>query len=101
MYFLLIRADNVGKGRIGKPAYLEEWISSPTSVAVGESNFSLKFEWEEMQGVPGAVIVKNHHHSEFYLKSLTLENFPGKGRIIFVCNSWVYPVKYYNYDRVF
>lgn len=89
------------KGKVGEPAHLENWISSPTSIAVGESAFAVTFNWEEEQGVPGAVIVKNNHHSEFYLKSLTLENFPGKGRIHFVCNSWVYPVKYYNYDRVF
>lgn len=94
--------DNVlGKGKVGEPAYLEGWILSPTTVAVGESSFGVTFEWEEEQGVPGAVMVKNHHHAEFYLKSLTLENFPGRGRIHFACNSWVYPDKYYTYARVF
>ncbi|KAK6911552.1 Lipoxygenase, C-terminal, partial [Dillenia turbinata] len=45
--------------------------------------------------------MKNLHHSEFYLKSVTLEDVPGHGRIQFVCNSWVYPAKHYNYDRIF
>ncbi|ONK55907.1 uncharacterized protein A4U43_C10F2180 [Asparagus officinalis] len=93
--------NDMMKGKVGEQAHLENWISFPSSIAAGESTFAVTFSWEEEQGVPGAVIVKNNHHSEFYLKSLTLENFPGKGRIHFVCNSWVYPVKYYNYDRVF
>ncbi|KAJ6813526.1 putative linoleate 9S-lipoxygenase 5 [Iris pallida] len=90
------------RGEVGKPAYIEEWITKLTSVAAGESEFGVTFEWDEKQnGVPGAVIVKNNHHSEFYLKTLTLEDVPGAGRLHFVCNSWVYPVGKYNYDRVF
>lgn len=74
-----------------------------TSVVEGESQFNVQFEWNASHGVPGAVIVKNHHHSEFYLKTVTLpKGVPGKSnRIHFVCNSWVYPVKNYNYDRIF
>ncbi|XP_042417971.1 probable linoleate 9S-lipoxygenase 5 isoform X2 [Zingiber officinale] len=97
-------ADKSNRGRIGPPAYLEHWGTLLLkSVTAGESKFNLQFEWDESLGIPGAVIVKNHHHSEFFLKSVTLpEGVPGHGkRIHFVCNSWVYPVKKYKYDRIF
>ncbi|KAK9054797.1 hypothetical protein SSX86_025876 [Deinandra increscens subsp. villosa] len=57
--------------------------------------------WDEEMEVPGAFLVQNHHHSEFYLKTLTLEDVPGHGQLHFVCNSWVYPAKRYKKDRVF
>ncbi|KAG6511528.1 probable linoleate 9S-lipoxygenase 5 [Zingiber officinale] len=94
----------LNQGRISRPAYLEHWgMPLMTSVVEGESQFNVQFEWNASHGVPGAVIVKNHHHSEFYLKTVTLpKGVPGKSnRIHFVCNSWVYPVKNYNYDRIF
>ncbi|GKD40402.1 probable linoleate 9S-lipoxygenase 5, partial [Tanacetum coccineum] len=50
---------------------------------------------------PGAFLVQNKHHSEFYLKTLTLDDVPGHGKVHFVCNSWVYPTKRYTKDRVF
>ncbi|XP_010905215.1 probable linoleate 9S-lipoxygenase 4 [Elaeis guineensis] len=93
--------NNGKRGKVGPPAYLEEWITTLTSLSAGESRFNVTFNWDESQGIPGAVIVKNSHHSEFFLKSLTLEGVPRKGRIHFVCNSWVYPVDKYTYDRVF
>ena len=65
-----------------------------------ETEFEVTFDWEEEMGVPGAIRVINRHHSEFYLSSVTLEDVPGHGRIHFVCNSWVYPVRYEN-ERVF
>ncbi|KAJ4762749.1 Lipoxygenase [Rhynchospora pubera] len=90
---------STGKGKVGNAAHLEEWVTTMTTVAAGESKFKINFNWDESQGIPGAVIVKNKHHSEFYLKTLTLEGVPGKGKVHFVCNSWIYPE--YNYDRIF
>ncbi|MQM17272.1 hypothetical protein Taro_050241 [Colocasia esculenta] len=108
VYFELVSATvgdpNKGnRGKVGKPASLEQWTTKPlTTLAAGESSFQVTFEWDAALGAPGAVIVKNNHHGEFYLKSLTLEGAPGpKSRLHFDCNSWVYPVKAYNYDRVF
>lgn len=66
-----------------------------------DASFSITFDWNESMGVPGAFIIKNHHRSQFYLKTVTLEDFPGHGRVHFVCNSWVYPAHCYKYDRVF
>ncbi|XP_022723049.1 probable linoleate 9S-lipoxygenase 5 [Durio zibethinus] len=89
------------KGKLGKPAYLEKWIKTITPFTAGETLFSVTFDWDESLGVPGAFIIKNHHHSQFYLRTVTLEDIPGHGRLHFVCNSWVYPAHRYKYDRIF
>ncbi|KAG6702138.1 hypothetical protein I3843_07G018100 [Carya illinoinensis] len=93
--------ENGLRGTLGKPAYLERWISTITPLIAGESAFKVTFDWDEDIGTPGAFLIRNNHHSEFYLKSLTLEGVPGQGRIHFVCNSWVYPEDQYKKDRVF
>ncbi|KAK9137304.1 hypothetical protein Sjap_007898 [Stephania japonica] len=92
---------NEMRGKIGEPAYLEAWITTITPLHAGDSAYKVTFEWDEADGVPGAFIIKNFHHSQFYLKSLILECVPGIGRLHFVCNSWVYPAKHYNHDRIF
>ncbi|QCE07343.1 lipoxygenase [Vigna unguiculata] len=89
------------KGKLGKPAFLEDWITTLAPLTVGETAFKVTFEWDEEIGTPGAFIIRNNHHSEFYLKSLTLENVPGQGVIRFICNSWVYPADKYEKDRIF
>nr|AQZ55551.1 9-lipoxygenase [Mangifera indica]AQZ55556.1 9-lipoxygenase [Mangifera indica] len=94
-------ASNGLQGKVGEPAHLEEWITTITPLVAEESTFKVTFDWDEQIGVPGAFIIKNNHHSGFYLKSLTLEDVPNQGRIHFVCNSWVYPAKRYKKDRVF
>ena len=93
--------DNGNRGIVGEPAYLDHSILTLPMFTAGESEFGLTFKYNDTEGVPGAIIVKNHHLDEFYLKSITIENFPGKGRIHFVCNSWVYNVSKYTYDRIF
>ncbi|KAL0414547.1 UNVERIFIED_CONTAM: putative linoleate 9S-lipoxygenase 5 [Sesamum radiatum] len=105
--FQLISAEktdlaNGKRGKLGKEAYLENWVSKFTSLtAEAEAKFDVSFNWDESLGVPGAFIVRNHHHSQFYLKTVTLEDVPGHGQVNFVCNSWVYPAHRYKYDRVF
>ncbi|XP_051127960.1 probable linoleate 9S-lipoxygenase 5 [Andrographis paniculata] len=90
------------RGKLGKKAYLENWVTKFTSLnAKDEAKFNVSFQWEESQGVPGAFLIHNHHHSEFYLKSVTLNNVPGHGELHFVCNSWVYPAHRYDHDRIF
>ncbi|XP_042501243.1 probable linoleate 9S-lipoxygenase 5 [Macadamia integrifolia] len=94
--------DHDMQGRVGAPAFLENWITKVTKpVAAGSCTFQITFDWDESIGIPGAFIVKNLHHNEFFLKTLTLEDVPGKGRIHFFCNSWVYPAERYKSDRIF
>ncbi|WOK93052.1 hypothetical protein Cni_G01745 [Canna indica] len=89
------------RGVVGDKAYLDTFVSSLLSVAAGESTFNVTFRWKAEDGIPGAVIVTNGHSSQFYLKSVTVEDFPGHGKIHFVCDSWVYPQEKYNYNRIF
>ncbi|EEF49838.1 probable linoleate 9S-lipoxygenase 5 [Ricinus communis] len=93
--------ENGLQGKVGEPALLEDWITTFTPATPGDSAFRVTFDWDDEIGIPGAFIIRNNHHSEFYLKTLTLEDVPGQGRIHFVCNSWVYPAKRYKKDRVF
>lgn len=89
------------KGKLGKAAHLEDWITTITSLTAGESAFKVTFDYDSDFGYPGAFLIRNSHFSEFYLKSLTLEDVPGHGRVHYLCNSWVYPAKNYTKDRVF
>ncbi|KAG6490528.1 probable linoleate 9S-lipoxygenase 5 [Zingiber officinale] len=89
------------RGVVGEKAYLEDFVRKLQAIASGESTFRVTFKWVGEHGIPGAVIVINEDSSEFYLKSMTLEEFPGEGRIHFDCNSWVYPQDKYKYQRVF
>ncbi|CAB4285327.1 unnamed protein product [Prunus armeniaca] len=70
-------------GKVGKPAYLENWITTITPLTAGDSAFDITFDWDEEIG------------------TLTLEDVPGEGQIHFVCNSWVYPADKYKKDRIF
>ncbi|KAL3648951.1 Lox9p [Castilleja foliolosa] len=99
-----VNADPVNgeKGKLGKEAYLEDWVSKITSLAAeNDASFNVTLDWEESIGLPGAFIIRNHHHSQFYLKTVTLDDVPGHGHVRFECNSWVYPTHRYKYDRVF
>ncbi|VAI01377.1 unnamed protein product [Triticum turgidum subsp. durum] len=89
--------QNPKRGKVGKPAHLEEMVVTMKSKAAGESVFKVTFEWDDSQGIPGAVLVRNTYRSEYLLKTLTLHGVPGKGTVVFVANSWIYP----NVDRVF
>jgi len=88
------------KGKLGKPANLD-WSTTSKPLSTGESTFKVTFDWDEEIGTPGAFLIRNNHDNEFYLKSLTLEGVPGQDAIHFVCNSWVYPAKKYEKDRIF
>ena len=99
----VVDPNNGNRGKVGAEASLEQWLlTSLPSLTTGESKFGVTFEWEvEKLGVPGAIIVKNNHAAEFFLKTITLDNVPGRGTVVFVANSWVYPAAKYSYNRVF
>ncbi|XP_010556753.1 PREDICTED: linoleate 9S-lipoxygenase 5, chloroplastic-like [Tarenaya hassleriana] len=93
---------NERRGRLGKAAHLANWVKIKSAVTAEETAFAVAFEWDESMGTPSAFVIKNHHRSQFFLKSLTLRDVPGaSGSIHFVCNSWIYPSHRYGYDRVF
>ncbi|CAN0885557.1 Linoleate 9S-lipoxygenase 1 [Linum grandiflorum] len=97
-YSLLIGmlTENAKKGKVGKAAYLENWIPTIAPLTAGQTSYNITFDWDEEEiGIPGGFLIKNNHHTEFFLKSLTLQDVPGEGRMHFVCNSWVYPAKRY------
>uniref|UniRef100_A0A6M2EL62 Lipoxygenase domain-containing protein n=1 Tax=Populus davidiana TaxID=266767 RepID=A0A6M2EL62_9ROSI len=89
------------RGKLGKAASVEKWATTRTPLTAGETVFTITFEWDENMGLPGAIIIKNHHRSQLYLKTVALEDVPGHGRVLFICNSWVYPSHRYKYNRVF
>ncbi|XP_061994712.1 probable linoleate 9S-lipoxygenase 5 [Rosa rugosa] len=94
-------SSNGSQGKLGKVAYLENWITTLGPLTAGETAFKVTFDVEGEIGVPGAFTIRNNHHSEFFLKTVTLEDVPGAGQIHFVCNSWVYPASKYKKDRIF
>ncbi|KAF3784587.1 hypothetical protein EJ110_NYTH24146 [Nymphaea thermarum] len=93
--------ENETRPRVGALSFLEDWPKLRAAVAVGDTTFKVEFYLEEEFGTPGAFIIRNLHKSEFYLKTVTLQNVPGKGKVHFACYSWVYPANKYKYDRVF
>ncbi|KAL2942082.1 putative linoleate 9S-lipoxygenase 5 [Bienertia sinuspersici] len=104
--FRLVSATNADpanklKGKLGKPSYLEDWHTVSTGLAVDDVEINATFEWDEDIGVPGALVVTNEHHSEFYLKNVTLEDVPNHGKLHFICNSWVQPSDDNEKDRIF
>ncbi|KAA3468686.1 linoleate 9S-lipoxygenase 6-like [Gossypium australe] len=93
---------NENGGKLGKLEALEYWNLTYTPPLAGsDSLYKVSFEWDEELGIPGAIILRNNHAAEFFLKTITLEDVPGEGRIHFVCNSWVYPDKHYKQPRIF
>jgi linoleate 9S-lipoxygenase len=95
-------ADNGNRGKVSTEANLEQWLTTLPSLTSGENKFGITFNWEvEKMGLPGAIIVKNNHATEFFLKTITLDDVPGHGKVVFVANSWVYPQIKYRYNRVF
>ncbi|CAO2172364.1 unnamed protein product [Urochloa humidicola] len=98
----VVDPNNGNRGKVCAEASLEQWLLSLPSLTSSDNKFGVTFEWDvEKLGIPGAVIVKNNHASEFFLKTITLDNVPGHGTVVFVANSWIYPQYKYRYNRVF
>ncbi|CAN4108757.1 unnamed protein product [Withania somnifera] len=62
------------RGKLGKPAYLDNWEPKITPLTATDVTFGVTFEWQEEYGIPGSFLIKNLHQKEFYLKTLTLDD---------------------------
>jgi hypothetical protein len=91
-------ADNPNRGILGEETTLDVQKKKGSE----ELQISCTLNWDvDVQGVPGAIIVKNNYWKEaLYIKNITIY-IPKRGDIVFLCNSWVYPYSKYKYNRVF
>lgn len=94
---------DTGKGKLSAEAPLRggkktKQQGRKTSTMAYQVTFFVDAEF----GTPGAVVVKNGlRNDQFFLRHVQL-NLPEDGRSVhFECNSWVYPYKKTNADRVF
>ncbi|KAJ4757480.1 Lipoxygenase [Rhynchospora pubera] len=90
---------NRKKARLSKSASLKNRKKTKhgkTDTFTYHITFHLDMEF----GLPGAIVVKNGNKTEFFLKFVSLEVSEDR-KIHFDCNSWVYPVKKTNTDRLF
>ncbi|GLJ05589.1 hypothetical protein SUGI_0020800 [Cryptomeria japonica] len=105
VFLRLVSSDKIdqdsGLGKRGEEESIS-WNSLDGPMA-GDSKLSVSFTWKAELGVPGALLVRNAHPREFFLKSLSLFAVPGKlPALRFVCNSWIYPYYFLNEtERVF
>ncbi|KAJ0977170.1 hypothetical protein J5N97_012644 [Dioscorea zingiberensis] len=91
--------NNTGKGRLSDEAS----IKSGKNTKHGEIKTVTYSVWCYLDGefgTPGAIVVKNGDKHEFFLKFVKLE-MPNGESVHFDCNSWVYPFKMTNADRIF
>ncbi|KAH9326880.1 hypothetical protein KI387_007058, partial [Taxus chinensis] len=100
VFLQLVSSDQIdqdtGVGKKGEETSIS-WNPLDGPIA-GDTKYSITFKWKSALGVPGALLVKNTHAREFFLKSLTLSAVPGKlPAFRFFCNSWIYP--YYLYGE--
>ena len=99
---IVLFSDSKGKaGKVGKRAYLEKLVNDTIDLADDESAYRVYFDWDDEISVPGAILIRNEHNTEFFLKSINLKDIPDHGNVHFLCSSWVYPLKYYEKDRIF
>uniref|UniRef100_A0ACD5WSL5 Uncharacterized protein n=1 Tax=Avena sativa TaxID=4498 RepID=A0ACD5WSL5_AVESA len=69
-------------------ASIKDW--SQKRGAKGENVvYTAEFTVDADFGEPGAVLVANRHHREFFLESIVVESGLPCGTVYFACNSWV------------
>ncbi|XP_038995083.1 linoleate 13S-lipoxygenase 3-1, chloroplastic-like isoform X1 [Hibiscus syriacus] len=80
-------------------AVLKDW-SKKANVKAERVYYTAEFTVDSEFGIPGAITVKNKHHQEFFLESITIEGF-ACGPLHFPCNSWVQSSKNHSAKRIF
>ncbi|XP_021294379.1 lipoxygenase 3, chloroplastic-like [Herrania umbratica] len=85
--------------KLGKPKLSKETMfqwSRNLKVNADKVTHKVQFLVDAKFGVPGAIIVTNKYHKEFYLESIAIE-----GLVHFDCNSWVQPDRVQAEKRIF
>uniref|UniRef100_A0ACD5WEU4 Uncharacterized protein n=2 Tax=Avena sativa TaxID=4498 RepID=A0ACD5WEU4_AVESA len=81
-------------------ASIKDW--SQKRGAKGENVvYTAEFTVDADFGEPGAVLVANRHHREFFLESIVVESGLPCGTVYFACNSWVQTTGELPDNRVF
>ncbi|KAJ3683174.1 hypothetical protein LUZ60_013401 [Juncus effusus] len=62
--------------------------------------YHVTFHLNSEFGAPGALVLKNGNKNDFFLKFISLQVSDDR-KIHFDCNSWIYPVKKTQLDRIF
>ena len=99
------QSADTGKGKLSAEAPLKggkKTKAKQGAVKTSTMTYQVTFFVDAEFGTPGAVVVKNGmRNDQFFLRHVQLD-MPEAGRSIhFDCNSWVYPYKKTNADRVF
>ena len=78
-----------GKAFVSKESPIENWVVRLDSFAAQDIKYQIEFAVSKNFGVPGAIIVKNHHPNEFLLREFNLV-LPDQSEAQYITNSWVY-----------
>lgn len=80
-------------------AVLKDW-SKKTNLKAERVNYIAEFLLTSDFGEPGAITITNKHQQEFFLETITIEQF-ASDPIHFPCNSWVQSRKDHPAKRIF
>lgn len=80
-------------------AVLKDW-SKKSNVKAERVNYTAEFLLTSDFGEPGAITITNKHQQEFFLETITIEQF-ASDPIHFPCNSWVQSRKDHPAKRIF
>lgn len=98
---IFLNGAETGLGKKSEVANLEGWLSSPNTITVDDDGeeFTAVFKVDKNFGMPGAILIENHHPNWFFLRYITLHT--PSSVLYFQCNSWVYNYRHYDSPRVF
>ncbi|PKI55323.1 hypothetical protein CRG98_024339 [Punica granatum] len=87
------------RGKLSKEVRLKHGRSKKDK-GLKTVTYRVKIRVDTEFGIPGALVINNKHKNKFFLQSASFQ-VPSGRTIHFDCNSWVYPVKKTNADRIF